>query len=93
MERNEIKNIQRRLEEMLKGISDKFGADLCPTFIPAPPELTITFNKYLKEAKSLCPKHEGIQLLDPLDERACKMGQLLRVATALSEFLSEELER
>lgn len=47
------------------------------------------FNHYLEEAKRICPEHEGIQLLDPLNEKGCKMGQVLRASIALSEFLSE----
>ncbi len=93
MEKEEIKNVYEKLKKMLKELEEHSDADACPTFIPAPPELTNTFNRYLKESQSLCPEHDGIQLIDPLNEKSCQMGQLLRFSTVLSEFLEEELNK
>ncbi len=93
MKKDEIRNVYEKLEKMLKELKEDFDANVCPTFVPAPPELTNTFNKYLKEAKSFCPENEGIQFLDPLSEKSCQMGQLLRFSIVLSEFLGEELNK
>ncbi|MDL1957654.1 MAG: hypothetical protein LWW95_11520 [Candidatus Desulfofervidus auxilii] len=91
MDKKEIKNVYEQLQELIVKLQKTFE-NACPTFVPAPPELTRCFNNYLKKAQTLCPEHDGIQLLDCLDERSCKMGQLLRASLTLSDFLSEELK-
>ena len=89
MSKKQIKNLHQKLQQEITKLKKTFEEDVCPTFVPAPPELTRNFNHYLEEAKRICPEHEGIQLLDPLNEKGCKMGQVLRASIALSEFLSE----
>jgi len=92
MSKAEIENVYKQLQELIMRLKKTFEIDVCPTFVPAPPELTRCFNNYLKKAQTLCPEHDGIQLLDCLDERSCKMGQLLRASLTLSDFLSEEMK-
>lgn len=93
MKKEKIRDVYEKLEKMLRELKENFDANVCPTFVPAPPEVVNAFNRYLKEVQSLCPEHEGIQFLDPLNEKSCQMGQLLRFSIVLSEFLGEELNK